>query len=180
MALTMNEDHARLLVLHGASGDLVLLRKVISAKVLQLGISPEAFEPFADAETDSHSHDLNLRSYLDWVDSISHPTAGDEKGERAMKEANIALLGRLAATLAKRYREPAAEVKPAVVVGGAEPAAEVVHAAAVVSEPVSEPAAELTDLPPDAEGADAAEIEGDAAGTGDASADTTEDADAAD
>lgn len=159
MALTLNESHVRLFALHGSSGDLGLFRKSVAAKVGKLGVDPAASEPFMEEVTDGHEFNLNLRSLLDWIDAIEHPTAGDSKGEAAMKAANIALLGRIAATLAKRYHEPLERQPAAIVQAGPAavlPAEELPEAIAesaagetLSTDPPAETTPESIDLPPD-------------------------------
>lgn len=111
-ATELQEVHVRPFVLFGAAAEVAAFRKAVDRRMAALKLDASAFEPLEPQTGDREraAGNLNLRTLLEWADSVSLRSPADEQSpaEDALHDANVQLLGRLAATLAARFSEPAA------------------------------------------------------------------------
>lgn len=109
MAVTANEGHLKSFVLHGSTGGLAAFRKAVKKRMAELKLSADDFEPFADDVKGNVGADTNSRDFMNWAAAVELPPApkpretGRETAIREGHRENALLLGRIAATLDRRY-----------------------------------------------------------------------------
>lgn len=97
--------HARSFALFGAADRAAAFHRAIRNRMQLLGLHASDFEPFAAERGDEQlaQGDLALRILLDWASAVVMPSDSQAADDRAADAANVLMLGRLAATLDRRF-----------------------------------------------------------------------------
>ena len=107
---TLELFYVRPFALFGPSAESIAFRNEVECRMISLGLRDSDFEAFTPekGDRDRGAGSLNLRVLLNWCDGVVLPDASQPPDECEANAANVAMLGRLAATLAARFSEPAA------------------------------------------------------------------------
>ena len=107
---TLDTFYARPFALFGPSAESIAFRNEVEGRMIDLGLHAKDFETFTPekGDRDRAAGSLNLRVLLNWCDGVVLPDESQPPDERTTNAANVAMLGRLAATLAARFTEPSA------------------------------------------------------------------------